>query len=217
MNTHKPKSGKKEPKQIITENPYEALMGIGKGMAKSFRNDVANDSMYDAWDQFLGNSPHAESGELQAGEEIDFDSLKKGKNKEGKEAAPHAEPAINYHREVVEAGRTRRGEDTREIEVKIQEILIEIKKLAGSSSELQEKVEVIAVEQMAEKPGVYHLNFFEQILQWIRDARMNVEDSLAWFHALRSKKAAKQYGVMAKKGGTSFTLSNERVVATQTG
>ena len=95
--------------------------------------------------------------------------------------------------------------------------MIEIKQLAASSKELKEKVEVIAVEQIGEAPGVYHLNFVEQILQWIRDARMNVEDSLAWFHALRSKKAARQYGVLAKKHGASFMLSSERASVTQTG
>jgi len=46
---------------------------------------------------------------------------------------------------------------------------------------------------------------------------MNVEDSLAWFQALRSKKASRQYGVLAKKHGASFMLSGERAPVTQTG
>lgn len=215
MQLPKLKGGKKEPKQYINDNVFEALAGVGGDVLKSIKRDVGHDSVYDAWDQFLGKNPAREStpnqGEMMAGEEIDIESLKK------RERQVRVEPGNNYHREIVEAGKRKTSETSREIQVKIQEILIEIKQLANSSSELKEKVEVIAIEQLTQAPGVYHLNFVEQILEWIRDARMNVEDSLAWFNALRSKKAARQYGVMAKKRGTSFTLSNERVVSTQTG
>ncbi|MBI2621593.1 MAG: hypothetical protein HYW63_03005 [Candidatus Levybacteria bacterium] len=214
MQNTKLKSGKREPKQYISENPFEALIGVGKGVAKSIVRDVGKDSVYDAWDQFLGKSGvrNTESGgEMEAGEEVDFEALKI------QEAKVRTEPGSQYHREIVEVGKRKTGEESREIQVKIQEILIEIKQLANSSTELKEKVEVIALEQMAEAPGKYQLNFVEMILEWIRDARLNVEDSLAWFKALRSKKAARQYGVLAKKHGASFMLSGERAVVTQTG
>lgn len=211
MNLPKLKSGKKEPKQYISENPLEALMGVGGDVVKSIKQDVGHDLVYDAWDQFLGRgNSHNSGGEMLAGQEIDLEGLKE-------KAKEITEDARDYVREVVHAGEKRVGQDSREVEVKIQEILIEIKQLANSSSELKEKVEIVALEQMTEAPGKYQLNFVEMILEWLRDARMNVEDSLAWFHALRSKKAARQYGVLAKKKGTSFTLSNERVVSTQTG
>lgn len=212
----KPKNTKKQIKQYIDENPIEALKGIGGGVLKSIGRDVVQDSTYDAWDQFLNSSPrthseYADGGEMMAGEEIDLEALK------NLERAVRAEPGDDYHRRIVETGKRATAETSREIQVKIQEILIEIKQLANSSKQLKEKVEVIAVEQITEAPGVYHLNFVEQILEWIRDARMNVEDSLAWFKALRSKKAARQYGVLSKKHGASFMLSSERAAVTQTG
>lgn len=213
MNIPKLKSGKKEPKQYISENPLEALAAIGGDVVKSIKQDVGKDSVYDAWDQFLGvpGAQRSENGgEMAAGQEIDLETLK------GK-VVEVTEDARDYVREVVHAGEKRVGQDSREIQVKIQEILIEIKQLVNSSTELKEKVEILTVEQIAEAPGTYHLNFFEQILEWLRDARMNVEDSLAWFHALRSKKAARQYGVLAKKHGASFMLSHERAAVTQTG
>lgn len=209
----KPKNNKKQPKQYIDENPIEAIKSISTGVVKSLKNDFGQDSVYDAWDQFLNTAPRAntDNGEMMAGEEIDLEALKI------KERKVAIEPGIDYVREIVHTAERTTSRNTREIEVKIQEILIEIKQLANSSSELKEKVEVIAMEQITEAPGVYHLNFIEQILQWIKDARMNVEDSLAWFHALRSKKAARQYGVLAKKHGASFMLSSERASVTQTG
>jgi len=211
--------GKKEPKQYIDENPFEALMGMGSDVVKSIKTDVGKDSVFDAWDQFLGaNKSHDKhSGgeqEMHAGQEVELGH----KEDQGeKHAKAHVEAGNDYHRDIVHASERGASHENQEIAVKVQEILIEIKQLANSSSELKKKVEVLTIEQIGENPGVYHLNFMEEVLKWIRDARMNVEDSLAWFHALRSKKAARQYGAMAKKGGTSFTLSNERTAATQTG
>lgn len=210
--------GKKEPKQYIDENPFEALMGMGSDVVKSIKTDVGKDAVFDAWDQFLGvdkshDGGHGGETEMHAGEEVDVNQDESNKE----HAKPHAEAGNDYHRDIVHASERGVSSENQEIAVKVQEILIEIKQLANSSGELKEKVEVLTIEQIGENPGVYHLNFMEEVLKWIRDARTNVEDSLAWFHALRSKKAARQYGAMAKKGGTSFTLSNERTAATQTG
>ncbi len=208
-------SGKKEPKQYTDEGILESLDKIRADVVTSVKNDALKASAHDAWEQFLNpdaQKHYADGGEMHAGEEVDLDNLKKGEH-----AKPHVEAGNDYHRDIVHASERGASHENQEIEIKLQEILIEIKQLANSSGELKEKVEIITIEQMGEDPGKYHLNFVEQVLAWIRDARMNVEDSLAWFHALRSKKAARQYGVMAKKGGTSFTLSNERTIATQTG
>ena len=95
--------------------------------------------------------------------------------------------------------------------------MIEIKKLADSSKELQMQFKEVAVEQHAVTPGKYHKSFFSWLLSIIRNARMKVEDSGAWLAAMHSKKKSREYGAMAKKHGTTFTLNNERNVATQVG
>lgn len=216
-------SSKKEPKQYIEENPFEALMGMGSDVVKSIKSDVGKDSVFDAWDQFLGADKshddkhaggHSGETEMHAGEEVDVNNHDKGAKEHAK---PHIEAGNDYHRDIVHASERRASSENQEIAVKVQEILIEIKQLANSSIELKKKVEVLTIEQIGENPGVYHLNFMEEVLKWIHDARMNVEDSLAWFNALRSKKAARQYGSLAKKHGASFMLSGERAPVTQTG
>jgi len=55
------------------------------------------------------------------------------------------------------------------------------------------------------------------MLSMIQIARRKVEDSGAWLAVMHSKKKSREYGAMAKKHGTTFSLSNERVVATQVG
>jgi hypothetical protein len=75
----------------------------------------------------------------------------------------------------------------------------------------------VALEQHVETPGKYHESFFAWLFSIIRAARMKVEDSSAWLAAMHSKKKSREYGAMAKKHGTSFSLNNERTVATQVG
>lgn len=210
------KTAKKQPKQYVDENPIEALRSIGAGV-KSTALDQGKEAVNDAWDQLLGidrdNSGQSQAqkgGDLLAGEELDLAQIKR-------EVHRITEQGQEFVREIVHAGKNASAENSGEIQVKIQEILIEIKQLAKSTKEVQAQVEVISVEQTTRNKGVYHVSFLEQMLGFLRDARMNVEDSLAWFKALRSKKSARQYGVLAKKQGTSFTLSNERTAATQTG
>src|SRR3990172_10713206 len=130
MQILKQKNAKKQTKQYVDQNPIEALTSVGTGVLKSFKQDLGHDSVYDAWDQILGNVRNAarSGGELIAGEEIDLEALK---IKEKKSAI---EPGIDYIREVVHTGEKTTSRSAREVQIKIQEILIEIKQLANSSS-----------------------------------------------------------------------------------
>lgn len=210
------KTAKKQPKQFVDENPIEALRSIGAGV-KSTAFNQGREAVNDAWDQLLGlerdNSGQSQAqkgGDLSEGAELDLAQIKR-------EVHKITEQGQEFVREIVHAGKNSGAENSREIQVKIQEILIEIKQLAKSTKEVQAQVEVISIEQTTQNKGAYHVSFLEQMLGFLRDARMNVEDSLAWFKALRSKKAARQYGVLAKKHGAQFMLSNERAAVTQTG
>lgn len=204
---------KKKSKQYVDQNPIEAIRSIGSEIKNSVKEDLGKAAVNDAWQQLLGvevqeKSSHA--GDLEAGHEINLSEAKH-------EVHQLSEMGHEYAQEIVHAGRRASAENSREVQVKIQEILIEIKQLANSTKDLQAQIEVISVEQTTSNAGTYHVNFLEQMVSFLRDLRMNVDDSLAWFSALRSKKAARQYGVLAKKHGASFTLSHERSAVTQTG
>lgn len=211
MQLPKFKSTKKTPKQYIDQNPIEALTSIGTGVVDSMKEDLGRPSVNDAWEQLLGAevTKRADSGDLEPGAELNIFEIRK-------DVQTVTEMGRDFAREVVDAGKSR-VEDTHEVQVKIQEILIEIKQLAKSTKEVQAEVEVISAESTQGKAGSYRVSFLEQMVNFLRDIRVDVEDSLAWFHALRSKKASRQYGVLAKKHGASFMLSHERSAVTQTG
>lgn len=207
-------------KQFINKNTIEALSDIPKGVAISAVKGVQGLGK-GAFEQFLGlgeynsNEP-AKKGELQEGQELNLSNVRQNQDLE-KAPMLDIDPGIDYRREILHAERKISQESTKELSVKIQEIIIELKQLMNVSQELKVEFKEIAVEPQIANPGKYHVSFFEWVLLIVKQARMKVEDSQAWLAAFKSKKAKRQYWSMFKKHGTTFGLSNERVVSTQTG
>lgn len=210
----------KKPKQkaVQTEDSIEALNRIPDAFIKAFA-DEGKKAISDAWKKQL--IPHSKneqeqnpehqstkSGELKPGEEVDLTERK----------LQAIEPAINYIQEILHAERNVRVKGDQETKVKIQEIMIQIKELTKSSKELAVQFKDIEkTEYVPQNAGKYHSNFVEWVLSMVRSARERVDNALSWTNALKSKKSQRTYWNLFKKHGTSFGLSGERVMATQTG
>jgi len=210
MNTKTPK---KQPKQYAQQNPIEAIRSIAGGFKKSIKDDLMEQSVYDAWNQMTNIdyiTSNSSQGELSAGQEVDLTTIEQA-------TLRVTEQGREYTKQITNAGEKLSTRNSQELEVRMQEILIEIKSLTKSSKSLEKKVQIEVIEQGMDDPGIYHKNFLDNVLSSLTQAKENVEEGIAWFNALRSKKNSKKYGVMAKKHGTSFTLSTERTAATQTG
>ncbi len=214
-----------KPQINIDENPIEAIRNIGGAIAESAKNDFAKGMVTDLWDQMLGteigkgDAGHQTSGDLREGQEISLNKKKveKKAEKPQEERKPRIEAGWDYTGEIIHAEKRISQTENRELNAKVSEIIIELKKLAKSSKELEVTFREITVEQKPVKPGRYHLNFFTWMLMTIRSARMRVEDSKNWASMFSGKKTKREYWSLFKKHGTSFGLSSERVVATQTG
>lgn len=193
------------------KNPYETGNDL-LGQVKETTKQELQEDWRIAMRQMLGiegNGKSAEaSGELNEGEEIIF--IKK-------ETVSNKEPGIDYVNEIIHAETRITRTNEAHLEAKIEEITIELKKLANSSKVLQTEFKDITVASLPAKPGKYHLNFFEWMLVTIQNARMRIEDSAAWVGVVSGKKNKKDYWNLAKSHGTSFMLSGERVAATQVG
>lgn len=216
-------SNKKQKQKVIqTEDSIEALKGLPSSIGKSVSEESKN-LMSDLWKQMLNpdampqkeaNQPQTQkqgqkTGDLRPGEELSL--------KEEKKLA-HIEPGIDYSREIVHIEKKIQAQENQETKIRIQEIIVEIKKLTKSSKELEVKFkEVQAMERVPQNAGKYHANFVEWVLSMIRSAREKVDSTLSWTTALHSKKKQRQYWALFKKHGTSFALSGERYAVTQTG
>lgn len=209
-------------KHYINQNKIESQRSTS-GVVQQISN-TAKDMGSDMWSQILNpmvserNGSQEVKGDLVEGQEVTLSKSANGTQAiEKKAPVLNIEPGIDYRREILHVERKTLHRQTQEITTKIQEIIIELKRLTATSKVLQVEFKEVATEQRITKPGKYHQTFFEWMLSVIRQARIKVEDSGAWLAVAKSKHAKRQYWAMFKKHGTSFGLSNERVVATQTG
>ncbi len=206
------KKQKQLKKPTVAQNQIEALKDLGTSTASSLINDLGKGTVSGLWEQLLNTGDYEkqdQSGDLSEGQELNLREIEK--------QPLDIEPGIDYKREILHAEEKSAPKEHQELEVKIQEIVIELKQLMNVSQEIQIQFKDIVSQPEIVNPGKYHVSFFEWVLHLIRAARLKVEDSSAWLAASQSKKAKKGYWGMFKKHGTSFGLSNERVVATQTG
>lgn len=211
-------------KTQIFEDSIESKTG---GSVKSNLTNLAKDTGKSFWDEWLlgtmkqlpqqaifgvesnhGNQKGKFSGELEEGKEV---ALAKQEKK-----AAHNSQHQEYFREINNPEQKRQQEQATIVQ-KINEILLELKKLTNSASEMKVVHKEIAAEQAPVKAGIYHLNFYEFLLTVLRSARIKLDEGASWKTAFASKKKQRSYGAMAKKHGTSYTLSSERSTVTQTG
>jgi hypothetical protein len=140
------------------------------------------------------------------------------KKQHAEKAPQRAEAAIDHHGDFIKSSERALHAENREIKQRLDQIIDELKRLVSTSKVLQMEFAGVSVDQAPQQVGEYHVNFFDWLLLTIRAARQKVEDSGAWLASAKSKGGKKGgYWGMFKKHGTSFGLSNERSVATQTG
>lgn len=101
----------------------------------------------------------------------------------------------------------------------LDQLKSQITQLEKSQKNLTSGLSKVKVEQMPkEKLGIYFLRYLEWLLAEVRRMRVKIEEGSAWLQEFTNKKKKKQgYWQKAKTHGTSFTLNNERTLATQTG
>lgn len=159
--------------------------------------------------------------ELKAGHAVSLS--KKAEEYSEKHTAKVEKPSVTaehaqYFAEFKKNSENRKEkEEASGIRQQLDAILAELRKLKDSSDELENVFKDVVIDTPPEKPGVYHLTFYEGFLKLVMKMRDKVEDGVIFAKLFRSRKAEKSYTSMAKKRGTSFTMHQDRAVATQTG
>lgn len=84
------------------------------------------------------------------------------------------------------------------------------KENAALASEVKD-VEKLTINELPEKPGIYHVRFLEVVLNVIKHLRAKVGESKTWLEALMSKKKKRGslFAARSKKQGTQYSLSQE--------
>jgi len=104
------------------------------------------------------------------------------------------------------------------IAAQIKDIQEALKKLINTTKGLNRELKTAATQTIVE-PSVYQVNFLQRLLNLIQLFRKKLQDSQTWLAEWNTycRKKRNYYWIQVKKSGTSFMLSSERYLATQTG
>lgn len=191
------KSNTKPTVSNANKNPLETLRDLGSSTVKNTFDSVTSIGG-GMLDQFFGPS---ESG--------DNEEAYNPKPLEAKKSAGKKDFKLFSYTEYSE---------TTLIKQKIAELTQLIKReidylKKDNSSLLNEvkDVEKLTINDLPEKPGIYHVRFLEIVLNVIRHLRAKVGESRTWLEAMVSKKKKRgsAFAARSKKSGTQYSLSQE--------
>ena len=187
-------------------NVLESLKDIGSGVTSSLNTDLLGGISKDLLEQILNrkNPNKKASGDIHAGESLAFSDLLSGQHQENLKLKNQ----IAFERRLFQEEKVVSEKRTNELKVQLQALMQEVQYLAKTTQGLGETVEV-AVMQAPAQPGVYHLIFFEKIIEFIRNFRKNIASASIWLGASNKRAEKKNYWAMYKKKGASFLLSGE--------
>lgn len=180
------------------KNPLESLRELGTSTAKNTA-DAFGKIGGGMLDQFFGANNI----------EDNFDLESNFKKEATKDKSKKQEVKVFNYQEYYETTLIKK-----QIQELTEAIRKEIEMLKKSDSSLLndvQDIEKLAINDLPEKPGIYHVRFLELVLSILRTLRAKVGESKTWLQALMSKKKKRGslFAVRSKKQGTQYSMSQE--------
>ncbi|MFH1863944.1 MAG: DUF5660 family protein [bacterium] len=204
----------KTQKTIRRTNVLETLRDIGNSTADSLKKDVISESSKSILEQMFGQYPKESkhSAQINPGESLDFKELYTGKHEENLKLRQQ----IALEGNLANEEKARSAQKTGELRVQLQALMQELLTLAKSTQGLGEEVEV-ATMQAPSQPGIYHIIFFEKLLDFVKSFRKKIDSASVWLQSSNKRAEKKNFWAMYKKKGSSFLLSPDHYLSRAAG
>lgn len=152
------------------------------------------------------------SGEINAGESLSINEVFSGEREE----KVKLQNQITFERRLREEEQIHVEKKTNELRIQLKVLMEEIVVLSKSTQELGTETQIASMQAPVE-PGVYHLIFFQKLLEFIKSFRAKIEEAEVWLHAVNKRAQRKNYWNSYKKHGGKFLLSSEHYLQRSAG
>ena len=175
--------------------------------------DIGVESSQDFIQELLGTRIEKKySGELSPGEALEVSEVFSGKRAENEKLRGQ----IAFERRLAEEEKRRVEEKGNDLKLQLHALMQEVYELAKTTQGLGEQVEVATMQAPA-NPGVYHVIFFEKLLEFVKSFRKKIENAGIWLHSSNKRAEKKNYWAMYKKKGSSFLLAPDHYLQRSAG
>jgi hypothetical protein len=203
----------KPQKTIKRSSVLENLKDVSGNTGKVLKKDLVQGVSEEFINQLLGRKPEKKySGDITPGESLEFEDIFSGR----REQTMKLEKQLVLERKLREAEKVRSERKGNELKLQLQAIIEEVAALAQNTQELAEEVQ-IATMQAPIEPGVYHLIFFEKLLEFIKSFRKNIGQAKVWLQSSNKRAQKKNYWASYKKHGGKFLLAADHYVSRSAG
>jgi len=205
---------KKKTQQIRTkQNVLEALKDLGGGAA-SQTGDLLKGTSEDFFRELMGMTRPApkRSGEISPGDSLQMSEVMNGTEEENKKLRMQ----ISLERQLSADEKRVSQEKSNDLRVQLQALTSEVVKVAQSTGNLAEATQVAMIQAPA-NPGIYHLIFFEKVLEFLHSFREKIDNATVWMQTSNKRAEKKNYWSMYKKKGSSFLLSPDHYLQRSAG
>jgi DNA-directed RNA polymerase beta subunit len=205
---------KKRNQHIVTrQNVLESLKDLGTGtsvQAKDFIKDTSEDFIR----ELLGLTPAKvkRSGELNVGQTVQMGDILSGREEQIGEVKRQA----TFERRILNEERKTSQEKSESLRLELQAIMQEVQKVGASMENLGEATSASIISAPVE-PGIYHISFFESILEFLQSFRKRIDLATTWLTSTNKRAEKKNYWSTYKKKGSSFLLSPDHYLSRSAG
>ena len=208
MSDNKQKT-KIHPKQ---QNVLESLKDIGQTAAQTIKHDLVDQIPADVMGQLFGVRPGSFSGEISPGEAVEFKDVMTGQFEKNKKV----QKQIAFERRMLQEEKAQIDKKTNELRLQLRAVMQEVYVLSKSTTDLGDEIELAAMQAPVE-PGLYHVIFFEKLLEFIKSFRKKIDEAGIWLEAVNKRAQKKNYWSSYKKHGSKFLLSGEHYLQRSAG
>ncbi len=207
------KQSQKPQKTVKRSSVLENLKDVGGNTGKTLKKDLAQGVSEEFINQLLGRKPEKKySGDITPGESLEFEDVFSGR----REQTMKLEKQLSLERKLREEERVKSERKGNELRMQLKAIIEEVAALAQNTQELAEEVQ-IATMQAPIEPGVYHIIFFEKLLEFIKSFRKNIGQAKVWLQSSNKRAQKKNYWASYKKHGGKFLLAADHYVSRSAG
>lgn len=206
--------GKKKSQSIRTkQNVLESLKDLGANAGGQV-SDLLHDTSEDFFKELLGipRSQPKRSGEMTPGQSLEMGAVLSGREEENKKLRAQ----IGLERQLSADEKRISERKSNELKVQLQALISEVAKVAASTQNLATETQVAMIQAPAE-PGIYHLIFFQKVLEFLQSFRKKIDEASVWLSSSNKRAEKKNYWSMYKKKGSSFLLSPDHYLQRSAG
>ncbi|HJX59586.1 hypothetical protein A2V61_01495 [Candidatus Woesebacteria bacterium RBG_19FT_COMBO_47_8] len=202
----------KNLQNIRRSNVLESLKDIGGGTSRSLKNDLLKASSEEFLQQLFGAEKQKYSGEITPGETLELTDVFTGDREEKKKQKVQ----MAFERSLLQEENRRIEEKGNQLKLQLHALMQEVYALAQSTQGLGEEIEVASM-QAPVNPGVYHIVFFEKLLDFVKSFRKKIDNAGIWMHASNRRAEKKNFWSIYKKHGSKFLLSPDHYLQRSAG